>query len=271
MLSRRRIRLNGRREVDDPSVRYELKNQKPVDLLDLTSSLAAFGESYQDFVTDAGFDLEPGNVRFFVKDIRSGSIIADLASQAAQGSLTLQHVEAAAAFMANLNDIIQFFLGIGAPPTLREKPSKREADQVIKILEPVAKDGGSQLFLTVSNGDIHLHQHHYNSQQANAAQNSARRYLGPPIPTTEVRHDVLLRLHQVRGGVSSKVGDLGIIEEISRSPVKLSFASEETKRKILEQPFPFESIFVVDVEVKASEGKPALYRILAVKDAFQRS
>jgi hypothetical protein len=33
--------------VDDSSVRFELKNQKPVDLLDLTSSLAAFGESYQ--------------------------------------------------------------------------------------------------------------------------------------------------------------------------------------------------------------------------------
>ena len=33
----------------------------------------------------------------------------------------------------------------------------------------------------------------------------------------------------------------------------------------------FESIFVVDVEMKASEGKPALYRILTVKDAFERS
>jgi hypothetical protein len=119
---------------------------------------------------------------------------------------------------------------------------------------------------------VHFHQHHhYNSQQANAVQNSARRYLGPRIPTTEVRHDVLLRLHQVRGGVSSKVGDLGIIEELSPARVKLSFASEEAKRKILEQPFPFESIFVVDVEVKASEGKPAMYRILTVKDAFLRT
>ena len=256
--------------MDDPSVRFELKNEKPVDLLDLTSSLSAFGEAYQDFVIDAGFDGEPGNVRFFIKEIRPGSIIADLVSQAAQGSLTLQHVEAAAAFMANLNDIIQFFLGLGVLPT-GEKPSKKEADQVIKILEPVAKDGGSQLFLSVSNGDIHLHQHNYNSQQANAVQNSARRHLGPPIPTTEVKHGVLLRLRQVRGGVSSKVGDLGIIEEVSSARVKLSFASEETKQKILEQPFPFETIFVVDVEVKASEGKPALYRILAVTDAFQRS
>jgi hypothetical protein len=64
---------------------------------------------------------------------------------------------------------------------------------------------------------------------------------------------------------------MGIIEEVSKARVKLSFASEEAKRKILDQPFPFDSIFVVDVEVKASEGKPALYRILLVKDAFQPS
>jgi hypothetical protein len=141
--------------VDDPSVRFELKNQKPVDLLDLTASLSAFGEAYQDFILEAGFDGEPGNIRFFVKEIRSGSIIADLVSQATQSSLTLQHVEAAAAFMANLNDIIQFFLGVDVLPH-GEKPSKKEADQAIKILEPVAKDGGSQLFLTVSNGDVHF-------------------------------------------------------------------------------------------------------------------
>ena len=96
--------------MDDPSVRFELKNTKPVDLLDLTSALSAFGEAYEDFVIDGGYDSEPGNVRFFVKEIRSGSIIADLISQARQSSLTLQHVEAAAAFMANLNDIMQFFL-----------------------------------------------------------------------------------------------------------------------------------------------------------------
>jgi hypothetical protein len=256
--------------VDDPSVRFEIKNQKPVDLLDLTGSLAAFGETYQDFILDSGFDAEPGNVRFFVKEIRSGSIIADLISVASQGSITLEHLDAAAAFVTHLNHIVQFFLGIGILPS-GDKPTKKEAEQVVKILEPIAKDGGSQLFLTI-NGDVHLHPHyHYNSQQANAVQNSARRYLGPTIPTTEIRHDVLLRLHQVRGGVTSKVGDVGIIEEVSKSRVKLSFASEEAKRRILDQPFPFDSIFVVDVEVKASEGRPALYRILLVKDAFQPS
>jgi hypothetical protein len=164
-----------------------------------------------------------------------------------------------------------FFLGLAVLPPREKGPAKKEAEQIVKILEPVAKDGGAQLFLSVTGG-VHLHQHyHYDSQQANAVQNSARRYLGPTLPTTEIRHDVLMRLHQVRGGVTSKVGDMGIIEEVSKARVKLSFASEDAKKRILEQPFPFDSIFLVDVEVKASEGRPALYRILVVKDAFQPS
>jgi hypothetical protein len=133
-------------------------------------------------------------------------------------------------------------------------------------MEPVAKDGGANLFLNVS-GDVHIH-NNYNSQQANAVQNSARRFLGP---TSEVHHDQLLSLYQVRGDVSAKVGDRGIIEAISPHPVKLIFASEEVKRKIVEtHDNPFQKIFLVDVEAKATEGKVRLYRILTVKDVLDR-
>jgi hypothetical protein len=68
--------------------------------------------------------------------------------------------------------------------------------------------------------------------------------------------------HQRRGISAS-------LKRYQKKRVKLSFASEEAKRRILDQPFPFESLYLVDVEVKASEGKPALYRILLVKDAFE--
>jgi hypothetical protein len=108
-------------------------------------------------------------------------------------------------------------------------------------MEPVAKDGGANLFLNVS-GDVHIH-NHYNSQQANAVQNSARRFLGNPLPTNEVHHDQLLSLYQVRGDISAKVGDRGIIEAISPHS---------------------------DIEAKATEGKVRLYRILAVKDVLDR-
>src|SRR5690349_5310920 len=103
--------------------------------------------------------------------------------------------------------------------------TKREAEQIMRVMEPVAKDGGAQLFLQVQGG-LHLH-HHYDSVQANAVQNAARRLLGPQSPVTEIRYDELLTLFQVRGVVHEKAGDRGIIETIYPHPVKLIFASDE--------------------------------------------
>jgi len=72
-------------EIDsrhEPIIIFKLSNSKPVDLLDLTGSLAAFGEAYSDYVVHAGYDIEPGNVRLFIREIRTWSIIADLVSMA---------------------------------------------------------------------------------------------------------------------------------------------------------------------------------------------
>jgi hypothetical protein len=252
----------------EPIITFKLENSKPVDLLDLTGSLAAFGEAYRDYVAGAGYDVEPGNVRLFVREIRTGSIIADLASMADQASWVLSHLDAAAGFISHFDQILRYFLLL--PSASLEPPTKREAVQAIAVMEPVAKDGGANLFLNVS-GDVHIH-HHYNSQQANAVQNSARRFLGQTLPTNEVHHDQLLSLYQVRGDVASKVGDRGVIEAISPHSVKLIFASEEVKRQIVEtHENPFQKIFLVDVEAKATEGKVRLYRILAVKDVLDRN
>jgi hypothetical protein len=251
-------------------LRFELKNSRPIDLMDLTSSLAAFGEAYQDHVVDAGYDNERGNVRLFVREIKSGSVIADLISQAQQASFVLNHEEVAAGFLSHLNEIIQFFLGLSKVGK-SEEPSRKEAEHVMKVLEPVAKDFGSQLILQVSNGDVHVHNYHYTSQEANAVQNSARRYLGPRIPSNRIEHDQLLTLHQMRGDPSAQVGDRGRIEDISSSPVKLQFVSEDIKRALLERPYPFQAVFVVDVEVRAVADRVVLYRILSLKDVIEPS
>jgi hypothetical protein len=143
----------------EPIITFRLQNSKPVDLLDLTSSLASFGEAYRDYVARFGYDVEPGNVRLFVREIRTGSIIADLASMADQASWVLSHFDATVGFMSHFNQILHYFLLLPPAP---EPPSKREASQAIAVMEPVAKDGGANLFLNVS-GDVHIH-HHYSSQ-----------------------------------------------------------------------------------------------------------
>jgi hypothetical protein len=249
------------------TLRFEIKNSKPVDLLDLTTALSAFGEAYQDYTIRYGLSIE--RVGLFIKDIRTGSIIADLISIADQSSFILDHIHVAAGFVSHVNDVLQFLLFLQDPPK-NGLPTKREAAQAMSIMEPIAKDGGAQLFLQVM-GDLHTHHHVYNSREANAIQNSARRLLGPQIPAAQVRHDELLTLFQVRGDAAAKVGDKGIIESISLSPVKLTFSSEEVKGQIVEQSEnPFRKIFIVDVEVKSAVGKPRLYRILSVKGVLDR-
>jgi hypothetical protein len=258
-------------DTENAYIRFELRNSVPVDLSDLTTALNAFGEAYQDYVVSAGFESTRGNVRLFVKEIRSGSIIADLKSMADQASFVLDHLDTIAGFTTHFNDVLQWFLLAGAVK-IAQPPSKREAVQAIQVTEPVAKDGGAQLFVNVG-GDVHVHHHYapYDSQQANAIQNSARRLLGPPLPISQVYQDQILALFQVRGDASAVVGDKGIIEGISPYPAKPIFVSEQVKSQVIAQPAnPFQKFFIVDVEARASEGKIRLYRILAVKDVIDR-
>jgi hypothetical protein len=257
-------------ESDGDYLRFELKNSKPVDLLDLTGALSAFGDAYKDYVISAGLEHVPDNVRLFVREVRSGSIIADLISLAHQASFVVDHKEAIAQFASHLNDILQFLLLPGAMSE-SASPTKKEAAQAISIMEPVAKDSASQLNVTVA-GDMHVHQHyHYNSQEANAIQNNAHRFLGRPLPTSQLYQDQILSLYQMRGDPSAKVGDKGIIEEISPLPAKIVFSSEEVKKQIIEQPEnPFKKLFLVDVQAKAAEGKVRLYQIFAVKDVLDK-
>jgi hypothetical protein len=175
------------------------------------------------------------------------------------------------AFSAVSNDVVQFFLGTYRDDASKE-PTKRQAEQIIKMMEPVAKDSGSQLNMQL-NGPIHIGaiHYHFNSQQANAVQNAAKRYLGPTLPADQILHDEVLVLDQVRGDLKAKSGDRGLIESITKSPVKLLFTSEEIKKGILDAPEnPFQRAFIVDVEVKTVGGKPALYKVLALKDTFDK-
>ncbi|MGA8551114.1 MAG: hypothetical protein WB678_12860 [Stellaceae bacterium] len=272
--------------MEDGLLTFKFDNKAPVALDDLTVSLNALAQSYQDYLAASGQTLPEEGIKLYIHDLHTGSIIAVLQAIADQGHFLFgenglvptaqhflehfKHADTLAGFLGSINDVVQFFLGNSKN---KAEPTRKQADQIIKIFEPVAKDSGSALNMQFNGpahiGEIHFH---YNSQQANAVQNSARRYLGPTVPTNQILHDELLTLHQVRGDAKSRAGDRGIIESISPSPVKLQFTSEAIKKGILEAPEnPFQRVFIVDVEIKTVEGgKPALYKVLALKETFDK-
>lgn len=252
--------------ASDSTLTITLKNQRPVELLDLTASLHALGEQYGEFVHSRGYDPLADNVRLYVTELRTGSIIAELKAMAEQSSLVLKHAEVFVAFLANFNDIINFFLAMSRPAT--RPVSRGDAEQVAQILEPVAKDQGSQLFLEVK-GDVTIN-YHYTSDQAGIAQNNIRRYLGSPATESGPFTKEVMTLHQIRGD-TSKVGDRGVIERFGKRPVKLEFMNEEAKRAVLDRDEnPFRLAFIVDGLVSTADGKPALYKIYTVHEAIDR-
>jgi hypothetical protein len=247
----------------------ELLNRRPVDLLDLTTSLNALAQDFQEFSERHSQDPIPGNVKLYVREMRSGSIIADLIPLGDQISWIIDHKDLVGAFVGHLNDLAQYFLAGGG---VESPPSRQDAERLSQILEPVSKDNSAQYNIQATDhAKIEIHNHfHVGYVEANAIQNGVRRFLGPAVPAVEIIRDRLLTLEQVKNVASAKTGDRGIIESVWPRAVKLQFLSETAKQQVLSlAENPFQRAFLVDVEVHTANGRPALYRIIEVKDIIE--
>src|ERR1700691_4178482 len=61
---------------------FEIKNDYPVELLDLTRSFEGLAKEYESFANGEFEGAERGQMRLYVKEIRRGSIIAELQAHA---------------------------------------------------------------------------------------------------------------------------------------------------------------------------------------------
>jgi hypothetical protein len=214
-------------------------------------------QDFEEFSNENSGDPIPGNLRLYVREMRSGSIIADLMPLGEQISWVLDHKDILGAFVAHLNELAGYFLKgeIGAPPT------RQEAERLSQILEPVSKDSSAQYNIQASDSaKVEIHNHfHVGFVEANAIQNGVRRFLGPQLPALEVVRDRLMTLEQVKNVASAKTGDRGIIESVWPKAVKLQFLSDAAKQQVLSlAENPFQRVFLVDAEVHSARGRPVV-------------
>lgn len=243
-----------------------LQNSKAVELVDLGKSFEAFGKLYEEFVHAKGYDSIAGNAKLYIVKIREGSIIADLKALLDQASFVADHKEILAGFMANLQELIDFFRG-QADPKKAPAISTTEAKNLGQVFEPVAKDGGAQINFSIhgNTAPVTVNNIVVNSERANALQNNIRRFLGPDLPENGTFEKEVLYLEQMRGDSRSRVGDRGIIEKYSSKPVKLHFMTPDVKAEIVDKPRnPFRVAYIVDGSVRTAKGEPALYKISGV-------
>ncbi|MBC7435734.1 MAG: hypothetical protein H7332_06650 [Bdellovibrionales bacterium] len=70
--------------MEEADFTVEVKNVKPVELLDLTNSLTALANEYQRHLHRDHPEDSASEVRLYVKEIKSGSIIAGLMAASPQ-------------------------------------------------------------------------------------------------------------------------------------------------------------------------------------------
>lgn len=257
--------MDWQREDDDEVEKLviTIKNKQPVELIDLAQSMLALAGEYRQVLLDSGGQVDPDDVKLYIKEVRSGSIIQELVPYAMATLPFMAQANTVAEFANHLSALTDWFLdkrslaGWNGPTV--EKKTLQNLDA---LLEPIAKDPGSSIDIgaVTIHGDVNISVH-IGSQEASAIQNNVAHALTEQKKSVAGHYEnVVMYWSQARNDRQAKPGDKAIIESISKAAVKISFSSDDLKKRMLfDVAHPFEKAFIVDVWVETVHDKPVLY------------
>lgn len=243
-----------------------INNKKPVILIDLTMALLGVSQQFERFIENETTEQYQTGSELFIKEVRSGSIIIELVAQAMPVIPLLWQGGSITEWFNDAKYLIDWLSGKleNAPKDV----TKQDLKQWKNILEPIAKDHGSQLNFTVSNGGTVINQFFINSEQANAAQNTIRREIGIlNEPDDHIRRKQVMTWYQTKFDDTSQTGNKAIIENISKSPVKVIFENTAVKKALTAGDPRFnkpwnELAYIVDIRVQTIQGAPKVYTVI---------
>ena len=255
--------------IDENKLTIKIDNRQPVELFDLTHSFSSLADEYKRHLSQEAIVISPDEIKLYVKEIRTGSIIADLVALAPNVLPFVEHTKTIISFTNYLKIAYDYLIG-------RElkKPhlTRVNYENLIGIVNPIAKDKSSQINIhNTFNGNVSV-TINMTSTEANAAQNTARREIDALMaPTNNFVESVLIYWYQARNDPKSQTGDKAIVESVQKTPVKAIFDNDALKEKmLLDADNPFNLAYIVDLVVESIEGKPVLYKIMNMHEKFSK-
>lgn len=259
-------------------IEIKIENSQPVELGDFLSAFASISGQYDRHIRRSHPD-DRSYAKIFVKEVRAGSIIAELF--ACVGSIigVLDQALITEQFVRTYGERISRYFGRGgrAPDAsaselkdfegtvaaVANDPHGRGAIAAIHI-----KDGAREVRAVVE----------FNSKQANIAREEIqnhRREIGALESADKER--VLMVFKRTDKGSSTpgrRSGERVIIESISSADLPLIYASrlaEDRIKDVLREPDEniYHKGFVVDVNIEYRAGKPIAYRVVNVQQVIE--
>jgi hypothetical protein len=252
----------------DLSKKLEIKinNQRPVGLEDLSLSLLAFSHQFHKFIESETSKESDIGSELLIKEVRSGSIIVELVSQAAPILPLLWEGGSLVEWSKVVENTCKWLLGkIDNPP---KNVTKQDLQDWNKFIEPVAKDNGSQMNMNVSDNGKIINQFIINSTEANAMQNRIGHLITDlDTPEDNIHRQKVMYWYQTKFDPNSDTGNRAIIDDLSKSGLKVIFENNAVKDQMLHSDTKFgkpwhELAYVVDVDVQTVRGVPKMYNVL---------
>lgn len=264
-------------------VRLTLDNTQPIALSDFIGSFVGIGNQFEKFVATKHPELKAES-EFFVKEVRAGSIQADLVSWIANGAsvVTLPGIidvidksQIMAKFVADFRDkVTKYFKRGGREPNA----TKSDLSDFLRAVEATAHDPNGNTTLEAAyfeDGKRKVRAaFKFSTKEARIAEAQIaehRKELEAKTGVDEAR--VLLRF--VRPSVEAgkpgkKGGERGIIDKVHKRALPILYASDMAEQRLRHELMTvqgnvFRTLFDVDVNVERnSANKPIAYRITAV-------
>lgn len=249
----------------------EFKNSQPIELHDLTSSLSALANQYRRYVIREDLKEET-EAKLYVKEVRNGSTVVEMFSY------VQSHVGEIKAAIETSKSVIGF--GTYLKKTYSEinegkKPSTdvtaKDVKDLSQILEPLAKDPKGQTLIHADRGATVRVTINLGSSDANSIQNRATKLVDSMRETEQLEYKNRAFYWDTASKGKPRKTDRGIIETIEDRPIPVIFGekSKIKERMIAGKAHPFQTTYVVDVELIMLRGKIRAYKIIKLHEIIE--
>ena len=262
-------------DMNEVFLRFEIKNDKAIDLNVLSNSLNALGSQYDIFLhKKSKNDYKKHDRKLLIKEVKSGSIIIDLV-----GTVTplITEINTICEFGIYLKDTFDFFLGKIEKP--KHEYTKKDCQDTRNIADVTARDSNNavaNINIYGNNNTVYAPIYNISHTDANALQTTTKRYEEESLQIEEQTIFQKELMYWDDASFNKRKQEQGagkvIIEKLDKRAKKVIFINhdDEIKAKSRHSKFPTtewqDLLRHVDVEVIKLQDVIKEYKILKLYD-----
>ncbi len=265
---------------EGPRLELRIDTKNPVELRQFVGTFLGIGNQFESHYGKL-HGVTRGTAKFYVREVRKGSVIADLVPYflPASGAAGL-----ALAAIRNANDLISFAKSIsegigflGRMGGRLPNATKSELADYYNTVSAIAQDTDGSLSLAVYEDSEKRIAFQFGTEEARIAERNIVEQRMELDVTDDADHKRVLmsfvRTNLAHAPTGKKSGELVEIESIHSKALPIVYSSRLAEERIRHEVADaddnvFKKAFDVDVNVEMRGGKPIAYRLVAVHNVI---